>query len=111
MTYRENVLRTCPNFDTDNIYQKLGLGALGLAGESGEVVDLIKKVLYHGKPLEKEKLIKELGDVHWYLEYLAATLGTTTEEIQAANVAKLRARYPEGFNFQAANARADEVAK
>ena len=102
--YRTNVLRTCPNIDKDDVSTKLGLGALGLAGETGEVVDIIKKVLHHGMPLEevREKIVKELGDVRWYLEYLAMAMNVTMEEIEAVNVAKLRARYPDGFNFEAA---------
>ncbi len=106
-TYRDNVMRTCPNFGTDTLEQKLNLGALGLAGEAGEVVDLIKKVLHHGTPLDKEKLVKEMGDVCWYLEYLAASIGVEMEDIEAANVAKLMARYPDGFSHAAANARRD----
>lgn len=109
MSYRNSVMRTCPNFGTDSLKEKLGLGALGLAGEAGEVVDLIKKVLHHGKPLDREKLIKEMGDVRWYLEYLAATVGVTMEEIEAANTAKLEARYPNGFSHEAANNRRDEA--
>lgn len=103
MDYRSEVMRNCPNFGTDALETKLSLGALGLGGEAGEVVDLVKKVLHHGTPLDRDKLIKEMGDVRWYLEYLAATLGITMTEVEVANVAKLRARYPDGFSHEAAN--------
>lgn len=103
-SYREEVLRTCPGFKSDSLREKLNLGVLGLAGESGEVVDVVKKHLFHGQELNREKLIKEMGDVRWYLEYMCAALGITIEDVETTNVEKLRARYPEGFSFGAANA-------
>ncbi|MBS3927752.1 MAG: nucleoside triphosphate pyrophosphohydrolase family protein [Sphingomonadales bacterium] len=111
MNYREEVLRNCPNFSTDTLMQKLSLSGLGVAGEAGEVADIIKKVLHHEVPIMsvREKLIKEMGDVHWYLEYLAATLGTTTEEVQRLNVEKLRARHPNGWTPASQQAKADEA--
>lgn len=110
LNYRDEVRRTCPKIDSDSFEIKLTLGAMGLAGETGEFVDLAKKHLFHGKVLDRESMLKELGDVRWYLEYLLITMGVTLPEIEEMNVKKLRARYPEGFSFDAANARADEVA-
>ncbi len=112
MNYREEVMRNCPAFETDSLEKKLSLSGLGVAGEGGEVADVIKKVLHHEVPLDsvRDKLIKEMGDVHWYLEYLAATLGVTTEEVLSANVAKLRARHPNGWTPQSQQAKVDEVA-
>jgi NTP pyrophosphatase (non-canonical NTP hydrolase) len=107
--YRTEVLRTCPNFDKDDEQTKLSLAGLGVAGEAGEVADLIKKFLHHGKPIDRDKLIKEMGDVYWYLEYLGATIGVSTEDVMRANAAKTRARFPNGFSHEAANARADEA--
>jgi NTP pyrophosphatase (non-canonical NTP hydrolase) len=103
LDYRKEVMRTCPGLEneTDRLFN---LGAMGLAGETGEVVDLIKKVLFHGTPLDRTKLIKELGDVRWYLEVLAAAVGVTMLEVEIENVKKLRARYPDGFSHEAANA-------
>ncbi|QAA35234.1 nucleotide pyrophosphohydrolase [Clostridium manihotivorum] len=75
-------------------------GALGLGGEAGEVQDYIKKVLFHGHKLDKEKLKEELGDVLWYIGYLAYIQGMTLEEIAIANIEKLLLRYPNGFNFK-----------
>lgn len=82
---------------------------LGVAGEAGEVADLIKKWAFHGKPLDQDKLVKEMGDVLWYLSVLAARRGISLEDVARANIAKLRARYPKGFSHAAANARADET--
>lgn len=105
MNYREEMLYTASvSLSGEPFEKQLSLGALGLGGESGEVVDLIKKVLHHGKPLDKNKLIEELGDVRWYLEYIAASIGVTMEEIETVNIKKLRARYPQGFSKEAANA-------
>ena len=74
----------------------LAVRALGLAGETGEVVDEIKKHIGHGHDLNVSKLRYELGDVLWYVAGLAQALGLTLEDVAAGNLEKLRARYPEG---------------
>ena len=71
--------------------------SMGLAGESGEVIDLIKKIAWQGKPLDKEKIKDELGDILWYLTALAHSLDITLDDIAQHNVSKLRERYPSGF--------------
>jgi len=71
--------------------------ALGLAGETGEVVELIKKARFHGLPLDADRLKSEIGDVLWYLTDLCAQAGFALADAAQANVAKLRARYPNGF--------------
>jgi len=107
--YREEVLRTCPDFFTEDMNTKMSRGGLGIAGEAGEVADLIKKFVFHDKPVDHDKIIKELGDVYWYLEYLCAVFGLTREQVMEANSKKLRARFPNGWSPAAANAKADEV--
>lgn len=107
MKYREEVKRTGASKLTDE--QLLANGALGLCGESGEVCDLIKKYLFQGAPLNRLKIIEELGDVRWYFELLCIQLETSIEEIELVNIAKLRKRYPEGFDAKAAAARVDVV--
>lgn len=62
------------------------------------MIDLIKKHIGHGHPLDRERLLRELGDVLWYVSAIAGALGFTLEEVARANVAKLRARYPDGFD-------------
>lgn len=82
--------------------------ALGLAGEAGEVCDLLKKHWGHLHPLDHEKLKKELGDVLWYVAALAVQFGLTLDEVALANVAKLTARYPKGhFDVADSIARVD----
>lgn len=76
---------------------------LGLSGESGEYIDLQKKVLYHNKPVNEEKQMDEMGDILWYLALECDAKGWNMDTIAGRNVEKLRARYPEGFNFQRAN--------
>lgn len=80
---------------------------LGIAGEAGEVADLIKKVIGHGHDLDREKLKLELGDVLWYVAGLAHLVDLTLDEVAAANVAKLEKRYPNGFSTAASIARED----
>lgn len=72
-------------------------GVMGLCGESGEAIDIVKKWLAQGHELDKEHLAKELGDVAWYLAETALALDIPLEDILAANIEKLKKRYPEGF--------------
>lgn len=71
--------------------------ALGLAGEAGEVCDMVKKALYHQVPYNLEDMKKELGDCLWYLTALASDHGFKLSDVAQANVEKLRKRYPNGF--------------
>lgn len=75
-------------------------GVMGLCGESGECCDLVKKYMFQGHELNRDKLKEELGDVAWYLACTAYGLGVPLEEILANNIAKLRKRYPEGFSAE-----------
>lgn len=71
--------------------------AMGLAGEAGETLDTIKKYFYHQRPLDRDHLLKELGDTLWYLAMLAKKFDFTLQEVAVANIAKLAKRYPAGF--------------
>ena len=73
---------------------------MGLCGESGEAIDLMKKHLFQGHALDREKMIKELGDVAWYLAEAATGLGVDLSEVLQRNLDKLHARYPQGFDTQ-----------
>jgi NTP pyrophosphatase (non-canonical NTP hydrolase) len=80
--------------------QRLITAALGLSAEAGEFGDLVKKCLFQGKELNKENrelMIKELGDVMWYLAQGCMALGVTIDEVLWANIDKLEKRYPNGF--------------
>ena len=73
--------------------------ALGLSAESGEFTEIIKKIVFQGKPVNKENLFhlkRELGDIMWYFIQACILLDTTPEEIIEMNVDKLKSRYPGG---------------
>ena len=93
--YQKEALRTA---GTDSLEDLMVNGVMGLAGESGECVDLMKKHLFQGHTLDKEHLAKELGDVAWYLAVTAHAIGYDLETIFQMNVDKLRKRYPDGFD-------------
>ena len=81
---------------------------MGLCGESGEAIDIVKKWLMQGHELDKEHLIKELGDVAWYLAEAATALDVPLETILRGNLDKLQKRYPNGFDTQASVQRRKE---
>lgn len=68
--------------------------ALGLVGEAGEVVDDIKKRVFHSRDIPMERAKEELGDVLWYVANIATQYGISLDEVASFNVAKLRNRYP-----------------
>ena len=99
-----------------NEYQKLAMTTLnpaldkkdvlinsvmGLCGESGEAIDIVKKWLMQGHELDREHLIKELGDVAWYLAEAATALDVPLETVLQGNLDKLRQRFPNGFDTEA----------
>ena len=78
---------------------------MGLCGESGEAIDLVKKWMADGHELDKAHLAKELGDITWYLVEAATALDMDLEDILQANLDKLRNRYPEGFSCERSRVR------
>lgn len=95
--YQRKAMRTAK---CENEADLLVEGVMGLNGEAGECIDLVKKHLFQGKSLDKEHLAKELGDVAWYLAVTAQALGYDLETIFKMNIAKLEARYPNGFEAE-----------
>ena len=86
---------------------RLANAALGLTGEAGEVAEHVKKHLFHDTPLDRDAVVKELGDCLWYVAALAGTIGVSLDEVAATNVEKLRRRYPEGFSAERSRSRTD----
>ena len=83
--------------------------ATGCATEAGELLDAAKKVAIYNKPVDRENVIEELGDLEFYMQGIRANLGITREECLAHNIAKLTKRYPKGtFDNADAVARADK---
>ena len=78
---------------------------MGLCGEAGEAIDIVKKWMAHGHELDKAHLAKELGDIAWYLAEAATALDMDLEEILRANLEKLKNRYPEGFSCERSRTR------
>lgn len=97
----ERLRKNMSNFNTAEIIH----GALGLSGEVGEVNDLLKKWIFHEKPLDIEHMEKEIGDVMWYIAMICHGFGFNLDKIMQMNVDKLLARYPEGFDTERANNR------
>lgn len=83
-------------------------GVMGLCGESGEAIDIVKKHLAQGHELDKEHLAKELGDIAWYLAETAFAIGYDLDTILQMNIEKLKKRYPEGFSVEGSIHRQDE---
>ena len=96
--YAEDAMRTAGAALDES--HGLVLSALGLSGEAGEYADLIKKHVYHDHPLDRDKAAKEIGDVMWYVARAARAIGIPLSDIARMNIAKLRARYPEGFTSE-----------
>lgn len=100
-------LTSKPGAPLSNPELMMAWNALGLAGEAGEVADLIKKGVFHQHGVEKEKLAKELGDVMWYLAALCTDLGIKLSDVMTANIEKLKTRYPDGFQTADSLSRVD----
>lgn len=102
-TYQALAARTLlnePNHTYTGYELMLVWNAVGIGGEAGEVLDLIKKFVFHRHQLDEDKLIKELGDVMWYVAGLCTTLGVPLSEVMERNITKLQARYPEGYSSE-----------
>ena len=102
--YQNKAMRTASSLSEHDL---LVNGVMGLNGEAGECIDLVKKHLFQGKPLDKEHLAKELGDVAWYLAITAKGIGYDLETIMQMNIDKLLARYPNGFEVERSENRAE----
>ena len=91
-------LRDLNDHETVNV-ALLITGAFGLGSESGEFQEIVKKMLFQGKPLNEENIFhmkRELGDIAWYWVNACNALGINPNEVLAENVEKLKARYPGG---------------
>lgn len=81
-----------------NPSQVLSMSCLGLAGEAGEVIELVKKHLYHGRSLDANQLELEIGDILWYLHSLCEATGISIERAFERNTDKILDRHPKGFD-------------
>ena len=90
---------------------RLATAGVGLAAESGEFLEIVKKMVFQGKPWNadnREHLIIELGDVLWYVAQACMALEVSFDDVVAGNVEKLKKRYPGGeFNVYHSENRAE----
>ena len=103
MTFNEyqcEAMRTASGMSCETSEGLLLNGVMGLNGEAGEAIDIVKKHMFQGHPLDREHIAKELSDCMWYIAVAAEGCGYTLEEIVNMNVEKLRKRYPDGFTTE-----------
>ena len=100
-TYAKLAIRTANDMGSREL--NLVHAAMGIAGESGEILDLVKKVFAYGKPVDRSKLLEEVSDVLWYVSLLLGILGSSFGEVFDMNVKKLEKRYP-NLRFEAEHA-------
>lgn len=103
--YQKEAMRTASGMSDK--YPRILNGLMGLNGEAGECIDILKKHLFQGHELDNKHLAKELGDVAWYLAVSAYAIGYDLETVLQMNVDKLRARYPDGFDPEKSQHRKD----
>ena len=92
--YQLDILKYAP--DHHDYLLNVIYAAMGMCGEAGEVSELVKKYAYHGHAMDTEHLARELGDVLWYVSYMAHLFGYSLGEIMEMNQEKLAKRYPDG---------------
>lgn len=98
--YQNLAMRTNDGKGTERLEKWIG-------EETGELNDIVKKWIFHKKPLDREHMKKEIGDVCWYIADICHSMGFDLGEIFQMNIDKLKARYPEGFSEQRANNRSE----
>ena len=92
-------IRRLQELEHDNDVHRLLTGAVGICAEGGEFMEIVKKMIFQGKPFNednREHLIIELGDVLWYVAQATQALGVSFNDVIETNVKKLEKRYPSG---------------
>ena len=103
--YQRQAMRTAnKTLDRDEMLLN---SVMGMCGEAGEAIDLLKKHRAQGAALDIDRLAKEVGDCLWYIAEFAEASGVPLYEIAQRNVDKLKARYPDGFDADKSNHRAE----
>lgn len=104
--YQHHAART-PNKNL-NPRERIIRAAFGLVGETGEVIDAQKKILWYGHDFDRAKTVEEISDCLWYLAELCSAWGISLDEVAQTNVAKLQARYPVAFDEQRSRMRVED---
>lgn len=97
----KTIERVITGHEHDALVDLLHAG-IGMSTESAEFLDMLKKHMFYGKPLDKVNLKEEVADQLWYCAMALRALGADFEEVMATNIAKLKARYP--VKFEVSNA-------
>lgn len=93
--YMTAAMKYLPDMPYYNLDQ-LEYGLIGLNGEAGEAIDILKKAMFQGHKLDHHHLVSELGDVLWCLACSANAIGYSLDDLMKVNLEKLEKRYPEG---------------
>jgi NTP pyrophosphatase (non-canonical NTP hydrolase) len=101
----KNTEKSTDVMHTDSMSFDLLHAAMGLSTESAEILDLLKKHIAYTRPIDRQKLLDELGDMHFYATMILLDQGATLDEVLKMNIAKLKARYPNGYTHADANNR------
>lgn len=104
--YQELAMRTARKDQSKT--DQLNNAQCGLCGEAGEFADLYKKLAWQGASFDRDRFMGEAGDCLWYLALAAVALDTSLEAIAQANIAKLKKRYPDGYDPIRSNSRAED---
>jgi NTP pyrophosphatase (non-canonical NTP hydrolase) len=109
MEYQDLSKRTMPNPNEYGHYKRDDIVnyIMGLSGETGEFIDLVKKSWFHGHKISELELKKEMGDIFHYLFGLCTMFGFSAEKVATLNVMKLAERYPNGFSVEDSIRRVD----
>lgn len=83
-----------------SVKEKVLNGVMGMCGESGEAIDIVKKHAAQGHELDVGHLIEEAGDCLWYIAELCSALGVSMDDVANINIEKLKKRYPQGFDVE-----------
>lgn len=104
-----NYEKVSDRLGSDDTLLRLLHAGIGMSGETGEILDTLKKSMMYGKEIDTVNLKEECGDVLWYMAIMLDTIGISFEEVMQSNVDKLAKRYPKGFTEKDAIARADKA--
>jgi NTP pyrophosphatase (non-canonical NTP hydrolase) len=103
--YQENAIKTAKAGD---IKFNLVHAAMGIAGESGEFTDCVKKYAIYGQSFDRRNAAEELGDLMWFIALACNAMQISLEDVAAQNIEKLAKRYPEKYTDYHAAARLDK---
>lgn len=98
--YQRLAFRTVNTDSNQTVKEMFTNAALGMAGEAGEVCEVIKKVYFQGHMIDYNHLVEEVGDVLWYAALMTTALGDNLEHVMQVNIDKLKKRYPDKFTVE-----------